>query len=184
MLNGTKEHKSKSLLYDPERDCLWIGRHQSTMACYNIRTGKWTEYPFYSNGTALGMTGATKIIFHDGELLIGSSQGVWKFDPSKENRISRRLEGHTGLIHDVTVDSKGRIWAGGNGLYVYFDGIFHNIDEMDFPQKQRRIGKRAVTSMDIKDDEVWVATRGLGVLKICDEGISSFNTPQVPSLQD
>ena len=176
LLIGTKDHKSKSILYDPERDCLWIGRHQTPMACYNIRTQTWTEYPFYSDGAALSMTGATKILFHNDELLIGSSQGVWLFDPSKESRISRRLEGHTGLIHDVAVDSKGRIWAGGNGLYVYIDGKFHSIDDTDLTSSKYHIGKRAVTSMDIRDDEVWIATRGRGVLRFCEGSVTQFNT--------
>lgn len=172
----TKDHKSKSILYDLKRDCIWIGRHQASLLCYHPSDKSWKEYPFCLNDTIQNMAGANKMLFLDDEILVGSSHGAWLFNPAKENKITRRLEGYSGLIHDIAVDQQGKIWAGGNGLYAFHDGMFQHIDEMGFISSIAPINKRTVTSISIRGDEIWAATRGYGVLKISNNELHCINS--------
>ena len=152
MLNGTKERKFKSAIYDKSRNCIWTGEHLEGLKKYEPSTGKWTSYGF-ENKSAVSVFYLTE---KDGQLYIGTNCGLFIFDPDEEAAVRRSIEGISSLIFSLAFDYDGAIWIGSRGLFKYEEGKeLECIDEL----KECRC-----CSIDIgKDGEILVATDGKGV---------------------
>lgn len=172
----TRKFKLKSILYDKEKDCLWMGRDRTSLLRYGLKDRKWDEFYFRVNGEDLPMIGANAICSHKGELLIGSSQGVWVFNPEKENCISRKYTGYEEIVHDVAVDSRGRIWIGGNGLFIC-QGDSTIAAHKAIPALNWQLtANSSFSCFSIREDEIWMASQGNGIIVIDGNGYRNYTT--------
>lgn len=173
---GTREYKIKSLAYDADEDCLWVGRNRASLLRYDIGQKSWKEIQFHHDGATIPMAGANVIRRHAGEFLIGSSHGLWKFNPRKESFISRKFKGYNQIVHDIETDSEGRIWIGGNGLYTSKeDNLVHAHEVMNIKETSIT-ADRAFTSLSTINDEIWAASNGRGIIVIDKEGLRNYTT--------
>ena len=117
-ISARRDGKYKAASYDRENDCIWIGEYLGALNRYDIRTGRWTVFPFS------GPEGETvkKSVYaiksgRGGELFLGTDTGVYIFNPKTERRVTRRIPGYSGIVHTLDFDGDGTLWAGGIGVW-------------------------------------------------------------------
>ena len=140
---------------------LWFGFFNGGMSY--LKPGSSRFESVFPKGSAVDVR---NIVGDDsGRLLIGTSVGMWKYDPS-----SKALKGPfgvgNGLVRKVFPIEPNRILIGtfGSGL-VITDSLFNEIDHLDVNR-----GLPSNTVNDIfrsRDGAIWVAT-GEGLLKFAD----------------
>lgn len=172
----TREYKIKALAYDADEDCLWVGRDRTSLLRYNLKRKSWKEIQFFHDGVAIPMAGTNAIKRHAGEFLIGSSQGLWKFNPKKEEFISRRFKGYNQIVHDIEIDTEGRIWIGGNGLYTNSGDSLAHAHEVISIIDTSITADRAFTGLSAIEDEIWAASNGRGIIVINKKGLQNYTT--------
>ncbi len=172
----TRKYKLKAILYDKGQDCLWMGRDRTSLLRHDIKSRKWDEFYFRIDGDPVQLTGANAICPYKGELIIGSNYGVWAFDPARETCISRRFKGYRQIVHDIDVDSEGRIWVGGNGLHICRGDSIVAAHEAVPAIDRKLTGHRPFTCISIRGDEIWTASQGNGIVVIADNGYRNYTT--------
>lgn len=117
---GSDRYKFKSAYYDSKRDIIWIGTHMDGLIHYNIQQNKWVNYPFVNaDGNPVSE------IINDikpwrGKLYLGTSHGVFEFNPENNNTSSiRKLPDYEGMVYSLAFDHKERLWIGGVGLFIH-----------------------------------------------------------------
>ncbi len=116
-MQARKNGKFKAAAYDKEQECLWIGEYLGALQRYELRTGRWTAFPFYGPGNQTIKTSIYSIKEGpDGKLFLGTDNGVYIFDPKTERSVTRRLEGYSGIVHSLDLDKDGVLWIGGIGV--------------------------------------------------------------------
>ena len=107
------------------------------------------------------MNDVTDIEFLNNEILVGTSGGIYRFNPNDSSHIKyTNVEGLASLdITTITSDNHGNILAGSkDGIICFYD---NNSDSWDAFYEIRG---REITDLTLNDDTLWVATdQGVGV---------------------
>ena len=90
-------------------DYLWIGYFQKGIDVLNIRTGKIKHYETKTNPSLTNNDIFSISSDNSGKIWIGTSTGVFNFEPTKEIFIKNEDIG-TFYISDIHQDSEGYIW--------------------------------------------------------------------------
>lgn len=98
------------------------------------------------------------------DLLVGTSHGLFRFDPDREKDLVRREDGIEGLVYSLGEDGLGRIWVAGNGVYV--------IDGSSLRDTTALSGGNTCYGIDFTGDSVWLAFARKGLRNICQDGSS------------
>ncbi len=147
--DGSRSYKSISALFESSDNCLWIGTGYSGLRCFH--NGLISRY-----GLEEGFfdTEVRQVIeTRDGQLLIGTSIGVYKFSQGKFSPVLL----NPNYISAFAMDSKGKIWVGTH------DGV-RVIDESK-PGEIIKIStadglQRSTTTAIFVDaqDNIWIGT--------------------------
>lgn len=164
LLPDTASKKLKTGWYDSEEDALWLGDYFGRLYRYSTGSRSWKTYRF--KGT--NEYSIYDITVLNGIMYIGTNNGVYIFDPKTENEISRHIEGYNSIVFSIKADSKGTIWIGGNGLWIYSQE--HGLKNIE------RLGNMQCAGLDIDEKgNAYIATIGYGIILISDESIDRFD---------
>lgn len=158
-------------LYGDKNGCVWIGT-DSGLDKLNVKTGKFTHYQIHSTQKKGNAFVSSILEENDGKLLLFvSGEQIIRFDPTN---------GTSQLIYSITFpklqvrinkggiifkDNQGFLWIGAE-----FDGLL-KFDELTGKMKQYNSANSSIQSnvimsvMQDRENRIWVATDGGGLLK-------------------
>lgn len=123
--NSILHNNVKALYYDDKNDVLWIGS-LGGLNKLDIKSLHFSNYLSTPNSTAsLPSSSIYDIVPYQNQLLLGTDNGVFLFDP--KTGLSTRLFKNVGggnsikIVTDLLIDHKGTLWFSvvGNGVYSY-----------------------------------------------------------------
>lgn len=163
--------KFKAILYDAEQDCLWIGDYMSgVVRRYSPGSGKWTSFPILHSDGTISQIGVSSILKKDGELYLGTSSGVFIFNPDMEDSVTRKIPGYDNIVFNMAFGKSGELWVAGHGLLC--------LGANGFEKKYAfELGNSLSADINIdEDDNIWIARVGHGVDCIGKDGITNYDS--------
>jgi ligand-binding sensor domain-containing protein len=151
-------------------DELWVGTFEHGLNVLDIRTGKVIRwYPGDKNSNLLRSNFIVTICqTRNGELFIGTRQGLYRFNRAENTFINVPGMAATSFIHTLLEDKDGILWIGtmGNGLF-YYDIKKNKWRNFYFtPENKKGIGSNSITTLfEASDKTLWVGTEGGGLSK-------------------
>ncbi len=82
--DGMYRINPRSIVYDQDRDLLWLGYSDGMFEAYNPRTELFLQYNDIARATRFSPRGINKMVMMDGDLLIATDFGMVLFDPDRE----------------------------------------------------------------------------------------------------
>ncbi|KDR96408.1 diguanylate cyclase (GGDEF) domain-containing protein [Peptoclostridium litorale DSM 5388] len=152
---GSLVNNNVRALYQDRSGLIWVGTRGGGVSIFNPDI----SFSHIENNTD-NIEIETLMIDKSGSLLIGKSDGLFKYTPS---------DGQTQLIFDlkpntVCEDSQGNIWAG------FTDGLIYKFEHSTFTSKEIKVPfddeHVSVMGLFADGDDLWVATYGSGLYLI------------------
>lgn len=107
------------------------------------------------------------------DLILGTNEGVFLFNPKKEDTIQRKVPGMNNYCYSTVYDpANDRLWIGSNGLY-FKDGdneVEKYTSDIDNPLS----GKKCSSLSICRDGSLLFATSGAGIYKIKGDSEESY----------
>ena len=172
LLQDTANKKLKTARYDKKNDALWLGDYFGGLYCYSTTDRTWNTYTFSSEKDGANAHSIYDIAVMNGEMYIGTDKGVYIFDPKEETDISRHIKGYDNMVFTMYPGRDGRLWIGGNGLWIYSeaDGMMH----------EERLGSIQCAGIDMDEKgHVCVATIGYGIINLSKDSIQRFDNSTI-----
>lgn len=111
--------KFQTAVFDKSSGEIWAGSFQGAMYRWNPRNGEWNTVLFKdSNGNSFDET-VSAILILNNELYLGTSRGLYIFDPATEHCISRHIPGYSRSIYAISKIDDRQIAISGIGTYIY-----------------------------------------------------------------
>lgn len=111
--------KFQTALFDKSSGEIWAGSFQGALHRYNTATGELRTFPFQDeNGKSFNET-VSAIYLQNNKLYLGTSSGLYIFDPAAEHCISRHIPGYTRSIYAISRMNDRQIVISGIGAYIY-----------------------------------------------------------------
>ena len=132
LIPGTTGIKYQSAGYDPVTDKIWAGEFRGRVLSYDILSCKEQIYTTTNSETRDGDGSVCAFVRDGDDLLLGSTTGLYRFNPLTETTISRKI--HDSVIYAMEKGKDGRIYFAGVGLYSYdeADGVRRiSLDDQD-----------------------------------------------------
>ena len=156
----------KSVYYDANRHCLWLGTHLEYIVKFYIDTRK-TEIIESSSSDISHFFGQhiLALVPYKGKLLVGSTAGVMLYDP-QDGTSMKFFQEISSLVTTMLVDSRKRLWIGteNEGLFCY-DTESGNITSYKHkPGVQNNLSSNNINCI-LEDDKqrIWIGTNGYGL---------------------
>ena len=172
LLEDTANKKLKTAWYDKRNDVLWLGDYFGGLYRYSITERTWKTYRFNNGSGSAQAHSIYDIAVMNEKMYIGTDRGVYVFDPKTEKDISRHINGYEGMVFTMFPGHDGRLWIGGNGLWVYSEtnGMMHD----------ERLGSIQCAGIDVNDKgQVCVATIGYGMIALSKDSIERFDNTNI-----
>ena len=111
--------KFQTAVYDKESKEIWIGSFRDSLNIFNPETEEWRKIAFKDeNGQSLGET--VSFIHPQGEeLFLGTSSGLYVFNPKTESFISRHVPGYTRSVYAIRKIDDNHLALSGMGAFIY-----------------------------------------------------------------
>lgn len=124
--NSLSHNNVKAIYYDEKKEQMWIGTHLGGLNKLDLRTKQFTHYRMKEGDpTSLPSDIIRDITPYNGQLIIGTQNGVCLFDPQtgkcnqlfKNSKEGRAIK----MVADLFVDRDSVLWiaATGEGVYSY-----------------------------------------------------------------
>lgn len=149
LVPGTTGIKYQSAGYDPVSDRVWAGEFRGRVLSYDISSGREQIYTTTRSETGDGDGSVCAFVRDGDDLLLGSTTGLYRLNPSTETVISRKV--HDSVIYTMEKGKDGRIYFAGIGLFVY--------DK-----------ERGVRRIELKEQDAWMHTTPCYDIEQDDEG--------------
>ena len=111
--------KFQSSLYDKQGNGLWVGVYQGSLLHYDIDKDTWRSIPFCSPEGNNYPESINIIHERKGLLYLGTSHGVFVFDPAREKQISRKLFVHERTIYDICAPDSSTLVMSGFRTFIH-----------------------------------------------------------------
>ena len=168
LIHDTADKKLKTAWYDRGKDILWLGDYFGGLYSYNISDREWRTYRFRNEKGSAPAHSIYDITVMDGQMYIGTDNGVYRFNPKEEQDISEHLKGYESMVFTMASGTDGRLWIGGKGLWIY--------DEEEGMLHEERLGDIQCAGIDIDDNgNVYIATIGYGIISLTKDTFTRFD---------
>lgn len=150
---------------------LWIGTFERGLDIMDIQTGKVKKHysarpgPYELKSNFIVSLLQTK----KGEIYIGTSNGLFKYNAQKDNFIPENGIPSGGFIGCLMEDNEGTVWVGTHGRGVFF---FNSLNGQEGHFENRPNNKNGLTTNAINalyqdtHNNIWIATEGGGLLQL------------------
>lgn len=109
-----------------------------------------------------GIGSLTPVRRYGDDLLVGTSRGLFLFNPSEETVVTRRADVADGLVYSLREDGSGRIWLAGEGIFV--------LDGKDVGDVTASISSDICYGIDFCGGTSWLAFARKGVRRVRSDG--------------
>ncbi len=156
----------KSIYYDKNRHCLWLGTHLSYLIKFDIESKNIKTYESNPNQMShyFGQH-ILSIVPFENKLLLGSTAGVTLFDPETGGSTPFFPELRS-LVTSMIIDAHNRLWVGteNEGLLCY-DIKTGKTTSFKYNKNNRNGLSSNNINCIIEDDkqQVWIGTNGYGL---------------------
>ena len=124
-IRETEGIKFQGAYYDRQTKSIWAGDFRGGVLRYEIKNGTMHRYHLTGDSDDFILT----IIRRGKFLLLGSTKGLFLFDPMKEKTVSRKVAGFDNPVFDLQLCPDGKVLIAGMGLYEYSsDGGISKLD--------------------------------------------------------
>ncbi|MET1255241.1 EAL domain-containing protein [Aliikangiella maris] len=137
--NEGLEDSSIASLYENKDGNIWLGSESGKLSLFNTRSKTFEYFPLMSDGKSIDATIRTIFQDSDESVLLGTFQGLLKYDlKSKQlskydDAVNQVLNGDHPVVF-ITADLNENIWIGieGKGVFVFrqTEGQFQQIGEL------------------------------------------------------
>ena len=111
--------KFQTAVFDKSSGEIWAGSFQGSLHRYNPETGEGHTFLFQDeDGRPFNET-VSAIHLQNNELYLGTSRGLYIFDPTAEHCVSRHIPGYSRSIYAISRMDDRRIVISGIGAYIY-----------------------------------------------------------------
>ncbi len=168
--NSLAHNNLKCIAYDLKRNKLYIGTHTGGLSCYNIATGRFTNYLDTSGkreASTISNTIINDIAIYDDKLyFLSSKKGLMVIDletnlisPIYSDKNNKKLYMGAKLM----IDSKGRLWLAQNNGIIRFNLKDPSRPEF-FANGQDGYGQfKALKILETKNKQIYIGTEGGGL---------------------
>lgn len=175
---GGLSHNSVSDICPGEDDIIYIGTWGGGIVAMQEGTPYRIKYRLPVHGDATAFIGAMEWDALNRLLWVGTNVGIYLYDPEKRS-YSPACNGDnlTGCIGSC-LDSKGRLWIGGQeGVFVFntrkrnADGTFpfrHFRYRLDAPELCQK--DKICDIIEASDSTIWIASNGSGIFRAVENG--------------
>lgn len=171
----------KCLMYDTDKNCLWIGTHQGGLWRFDAESGQYRCYNIDPVQRTVRSQSILDIESSGENLYIGTLQGVFRMHKTTEEiKPVRALNAYLFEANKILISKlNGKIWVAGNNLCSY-DPNTDSVKEYGHVI-QKLTGETGITMTTLYENangELYIGTSGHGVIMLdTHEGQSSiFNT--------
>lgn len=166
LVDGSYGIKHQCILYDPAADAVYAGDWSGNLLRY-ARNGKIDTAGRLEPASAGDVEQYVLSMGRRGnDLVLGTLDGAFLFDPAGEKLITRKIEGTQGKVRAIAVGPDRRIWLAGNGVSCY-DG--NTLRPVLAP------GETMVHDLEFSaDGTLWCATER-GLVGIIDDQVRAYD---------
>ncbi len=150
-------------------DKLWIGTFEHGLDVMDIPTKKIVKH--YSAGNTINdlKSNFTLSIIKTkgGKILIGTTNGLYEYNPIEDNFNSIDLAKKAPFVHNIFEDHLGIIWVTtlDNGLYKYNPSTRTSVHFYHVPNTNSISSNTVTSTFESADHQLWFATYGGGLCK-------------------
>lgn len=158
--NSILHDNVKSIAYDKDRDCLYIGTYTGGLSRFDRRTNTFYNYLEHRGDDKMPSDRIHCCKYHKGVLYITATNGFWTLDVSK-NRFSI-VDYHSNII-SIEIDEKDNVWlASKDNIYLY------NIHTSEFIrlyglEKKLPRNIRITKVLPVSSGDIYISTLGAGI---------------------
>lgn len=152
------KHKFQGVFYDETTGLVWTTVFNRGLIAFDLSGEVRRTAPF----SGVAIESLTPIRKSGGDLLIGTSHGLYRFDPGHETVASRREPGIDGLVYSMKEDDEGRLWIVGDGIHVISQGTVSDVGA--------EYGRDLCYGVDFAGPSVWLSYARKGVRCILPDG--------------
>lgn len=176
LVSGTTGIKYQSAWYDSVTNRIWAGEFRGRVLSYDIDTCQEHIYATPASETGEGDGSVCAVLRRGEDLLMGSTSGLYAFNPAKESSISRKL--FDSLIYTMNQSKDGGIHFAGLGIY-YMDND-GSIRQIDLEEKDSWM--RSTPCYDLERDgegRLWMAFSEEGVVCLDGSTVTRYSTEDI-----
>lgn len=158
--NSILHDNVKSIAYDKDRDCLYIGTYTGGLSCFDRRTNTFYNYLEHRGDDKMPSDRIHCCRYHKGVLYITATNGFWTLDV-KKNQFSI-VDHHTNII-SIEIDNNDNVWlASKENIYLY------NIHTSEFIrlyglEKKLPQNIRITKVLPVSSGDIYISTLGAGI---------------------
>ncbi len=113
---GIKFHTA---VFDKSSGKIWAGAFQGSLHRYDPGSGEWQTVMFEDEEGRPFHETVSAIHLQDNELYLGTSGGLYVYNPATERSISRHIPGYSRPVYAISRMDERRIAVSGIGTYIY-----------------------------------------------------------------
>ncbi|MCR5351974.1 MAG: response regulator [Bacteroidales bacterium] len=151
------EHKLNMQGLTINQDTLWIYTFGSGIWTYDVEKRETIKHYDLPRSSGCGIRTA------DGQILAGSLNGLYYFDPKQERFVfDESFQG--GFVHTLFQDSRGNLWIGtyGNGVFCH-DSSGNRLSQVTIASNRGLTADRITSFFEDSRHRIWITTEGGGV---------------------
>lgn len=159
--NSIPHNNIKSICYDRENDCLYIGTHLGGLSRYDIRNNRFYNYRDHSTGSDRA---PRRFIYQvkmwKGNLYLSSREGIFMLEPAT-NRFTFLFKPKV-YCTNFDIDEEGNLYANQSDRILIVP--LSDVSQQEFIELQDRGYKGSVSRIQTTDDGAYICTLGSGLL--------------------